>query len=400
MAKKTLKNKNNAFRTALLSFLALILFSNTIFSAAADWKPAVFAALLVPVFILAVLFMLISILHQEQFKQLLHDEAGQFVITIVIAAFLFIGLTPIEEITGATVCGFMAGVSDPAKTYADDQLPFYKTLVYDSNGDPMCDKDADAKYASLTTWAKETNAKQMSSLSKVIANASKFNAEIGYISSRSGFCNMLGVGLGIAGCQAYGVIRGPVGQIITASGLGMLELNTELMLLNFAEKYALNLLLPIGLILRSIHFTRKAGATLIALALSLYLVFPAAILTGQGLCDDFLTFFMKDSSDNYIIDHYKLSRAEFPSLDTDNECDPYEPNEGRLVTMIESFQKRHADDPTINLDASVSDSVIFLVIVRTLLMGAFVLTATITSVRMLAQLFGTEVDVSSIARLS
>lgn len=56
----------------------------------------------------------------------------------------------------------------------------------------------------------------------------------------------------------------------------LIELNIQM--LNFVEQNALVLLLPIGLVLRTLFATRKAGGFLIALAIGLYILYPSFIM--------------------------------------------------------------------------------------------------------------------------
>jgi hypothetical protein len=58
--------------------------------------------------------------------------------------------------------------------------------------------------------------------------------------------------------------------------LMLLELNVQI--LTFVEQNALLLLLPIGLVLRTLFATRRVGGFLIALAIGLYVLFPAFIM--------------------------------------------------------------------------------------------------------------------------
>ncbi len=67
------------------------------------------------------------------------------------------------------------------------------------------------------------------------------------------------------------------GQLFTMQLLLMLiELNIQM--LNFVAQNSLLLLLPVGLVLRTLFVTRKAGGFLIALALGLYLFYPSFVL--------------------------------------------------------------------------------------------------------------------------
>jgi hypothetical protein len=58
--------------------------------------------------------------------------------------------------------------------------------------------------------------------------------------------------------------------------LMLVELNIQL--LNFVAQNSLLLLLPIGLVLRTVFATRKVGGFLIALAIGLYIFYPAFVL--------------------------------------------------------------------------------------------------------------------------
>jgi hypothetical protein len=58
--------------------------------------------------------------------------------------------------------------------------------------------------------------------------------------------------------------------------LMLLELNIQI--LNFVAQNSLLLLLPVGLVLRTLFATRKAGGFLIALAIGLYIFYPAFVL--------------------------------------------------------------------------------------------------------------------------
>jgi len=106
------------------------------------------------------------------------------------------------------------------------------------------------------------------------------------------------------------------GQLFLMQALLMLvELNIQM--LNFVGQNALLLLLPVGLVLRTFFATRKAGGFLVALAIGMYLFYPALVLvfpnpsesvanatavvgdfTGNGL---YATAPVIDLNDNYAI---------------------------------------------------------------------------------------------------
>jgi hypothetical protein len=271
-------------------------------------------------------------------------------------------------------------------------------------------------------WANQVTANHIRLLEAQMLYATEFNAKVGAVSSVSAFCNLMGAGLTVAGCSAYGVLRGPVGQLLNAQGLGLIELRAQQLLLSIASNYALTLLLPLGLLLRCLHFSRKAGGTLIALALSIYIVLPISIVLAQSLADGFA--FTYPSIANLGSGTYHAGRGIYPSLKFDYatlsaggslsnaiECDPTEPDEQKFIDKVHGLMvPLDANnqpvppspylDGTLEAGSTLSERVLFLAIVRTLLMGALALTMVITSVRVLGKIFGAEIEVWSIARLS
>ena len=57
------------------------------------------------------------------------------------------------------------------------------------------------------------------------------------------------------------------------------------MLLNFVEESAMSVLLPFGLLLRAIPFSRRTGSTIIAVAFAAYFIYPLTILVNQQIWD-------------------------------------------------------------------------------------------------------------------
>ena len=415
-----MKKENLAFapdlRALLFATIAILSLSPSIF-AAADWQPAVGVALLIPAIVIAIAYMAISALHIEHYKQMLHDEAANLVLTALIALIIIAGMGVFENLAGGIVCASSQTIGGGCTSKAPAGLeetffPYCSSMNYGADGMPICSPDSGEMYSKPLQWADAVNKKQIIIVKEQIAYATEFNAKIGAASSVSGFCNMVGVGLGIAGCSAYGTMRGPVSQLIMALGTGLMELEAIQILLGFISNYALTLLLPLGVILRSIHVTRKMGGTIIALSLSLYLVFPAAILISQSLADQFLYY-----TDGSTMPYVSLSFATpgtYPSIalpgnfdlgtPSDYECNPFEPSESKFISTVRGIFRNSGGINTEVVGApaetSIAYKLIFIAIVRTLLMGALVLTLTILAVRAIGKELGAEVDASAIARLS
>lgn len=378
-------------------------------SQSSSWQPAVAAALMINVGVLLLVFMAVNALRLEQFRAMLYDEAGHLVVTVLIVALLVAGLSDITNVTKGISCGFGASAcEDQSRSQAvRDGSTLCYTMKADANSPVVC-----PAYSAME-WAKLVNSRRVNLLNEQMQQAIEFNSKIGAVSSVSAFCNLLGTGLTVAGCSGYGVMRGPVGQLVMASGIGLMELNVQQILLALAEKYALVLLLPLGLLLRCLHFTRKAGGTLIAIALALYVVLPPSILLSQALVDGFVggydSLAQLKSYPNLNF-NYEMLADGFRGSEV-MECDPSEPDEQNFISKVNGLQasKDIGGNPastaadkinTLEAGSSVSERVLFHVIVRTLLMDALVLTMLIMAIRVLGKLLGTEIEVSAIARLS
>lgn len=107
--------------------------------------------------------------------------------------------------------------------------------------------------------------------------------------------NILGYYQGLSlNFGAFSVV--PFGNLSSVSGVlsaQLLSLNLIMILVGlniqiavFIEQNALSLLLPVGLVLRSLFATRKVGGFLIALAVGLYIFYPTFVLVFPGPQDN------------------------------------------------------------------------------------------------------------------
>ncbi|VVB57742.1 Uncharacterised protein [uncultured archaeon] len=389
----------------LLSFFFLVPFLH---AAPQAWQPAVGAALVLNILVVALMFMVITALHLDHFKGMVYEEGGQLLVTMILAALLIGGLSDIEGVSHAIGCagGTYSCSLGPVPANDLSLLPLCSTMVSSPGAAPVCPA------LSVMDWSQRVTAGQIALLEKQVVYATEFNAKMGAVSSVSAFCNLMGTGLTVAGCSAYGVMRGPSGQLINAVGFGLMELKAQQILLALAQNYALALLLPLGLLLRSLHFTRKAGGTLIALALSIYLILPISILLAQSLVDGFLSLPTYNHLGVLTSSTYPSVKFDYNALAAGGsitgaiECDPTDPDEQHLVDKVNGLlapmdaQGNAVMAGSLESGSSLAERVMFMVIVRTLMMGALALTMTITAVRVLGKMFGAEIEVWSIARLS
>ena len=405
----------------LFFFVSAIILLSPSLHAAQDWKPAVLAAVLISVFVLAVVYMLVHVLHWDQFKGLIKDELGQTFITFLLVVLLIGGLPDAESAASRLVCGVSgmpdfcpASVSACSGTFTPGSVPPQCSLIFCKTAD-FSGGNATCPIAQpLNTWALALNSQGQGLLGGVLGKALIFNRDVGYVSSVSGFCNMLGVGFTVAGCAGYGAMRGAVGQLLNAIGIGMMDMQAEHILLEMnATGFTLSLLLPLGILLRALHWTRKAGGTLIALALSLYFIFPSALLLGQAMADQFIkpdTPASPTSPASPGSPYQNLSSVSFPTMGgaynplapSTFECNPFDPKEDKMVsTMNRLIAPDPANGPAALLqNPSPVDQILFIVLIRNLFMTVVALTVTLSAVRVLGHALGAEIDVWGIARLS
>jgi hypothetical protein len=155
--------------------------------------------------------------------------------------------------------------------------------------------------------------------------------------------------------------------------------------------------MPLGILLRALHWTRKAGGIILAIAISLYLVFPAVLLVGQGMADAFVR-------------HTDLTIASGHAGGYDGAinfaapvCAPEAPDAWELMNAAQGIRNSGTDQNKISAvtsEASIVDRIIFQVFARALLVTVLALTVTMGAIRVIGHMLATEIDVTAIARMS
>ncbi|MDE1798103.1 MAG: hypothetical protein KGH63_01710, partial [Candidatus Micrarchaeota archaeon] len=290
------------------------------------WQGAVMAAIFIALLVAAFAYMVVHLMHLEQLKALVREELFQVGLVAVLAGLLITGLPFLDSVTHNLTCYASDVAVCPVSVEAPTANPVYSFCsVAVPNPKPNPDGNPPSvcpSTAPLSAWALQVVGNQRATLSTFISGMGKYSNQLGLVGSKSGFCAMLGVGFGVAGCSAYSSLRGPVGQLLNAAGMGLMDLQAEILLLQLNAGATLSLLLPLGLLLRALHFSRKVGATLIALSISLYIVFPATLLIAQGMADRFII-------ENQVRDSGGSLHAVWASLPVPNggalTCDPFDP---------------------------------------------------------------------------
>jgi hypothetical protein len=199
-------------------------------------------------------------------------------------------------------------------------------------------------------------------------------------STKSQYCGLSGAGFNIAPCGSFSALSAPLTLALQALSLSIAELSSLKVLALFGKTYSFTLLLPVGIILRTLRFTRGAGALFIGLAVSLYLFVPITAI------------FMDDIT--------APSAPSGSSLDLPDvgaqECDVQD-----FSTEV-GFSYANADNAKEHFSA-LEDAVggyLYLFLVRGTMFTIVTLLAFFAAFRWISRLAGAEVDISALMRIA
>lgn len=207
-------------------------------------------------------------------------------------------------------------------------------------------------------------------------SVTQMDNQIAKESSKTMSCSIVSIGYTVSACGGYSMLSTPLSMSGSIVGFAIGELYSMKRLINISKNYAMSLLLPIGIVLRTFKFTRGAGGFLIATAISMHILIPAGILFNQMLVDTFIA----EAGAGY---NGGLSTAV-------SECDPdagigvYGGDTGAQDTLA-----------TFRTDLQ---QVVFSVLVRGTLGPVLALLIMTAGIRALTSLGGAEVDVSALGR--
>jgi len=211
--------------------------------------------------------------------------------------------------------------------------------------------------------------------------------EIGQQASRGIYCSMMGVGFTLSNCGQLNAFRGS----LTAAGFtalaGMLDIYAQQAILSFAARYAFTLVIPLGLFFRCFKMSRPAGGALIAIGFGFYSAYPLAIAGSTKLLTGMSEPLMLEPPLSAVP---KLSDAQDP---VPKVCDPYETDS--------SIPRKQFNEYAASLTSpEVAQGLTYFVIVKVVFLSILSLILTLGFIREIAKLLGSEIDVSSLARIT
>jgi len=222
---------------------------------------------------------------------------------------------------------------------------------------------------------------EMAGILSTIQSNDKHNQVEG---SKSSQCSIMGTGYGVSGCGGYSMLATPMSMAGGIVGFSIGELGAIHRLIQISNDYAFSLLLPLGIVLRTIKLTRGAGGLLIALGISLHIMLPAGIIFSEMLVASFAA-----SSESAAY----TGGADSIDWD-DNEC-----NAGD--TMPTFGDKTGNEESAINVFNTMRANIrkyMFVAMIRGTLGPVMALLLMAGSIKAISSAAGSEVDVSALSR--
>jgi len=200
--------------------------------------------------------------------------------------------------------------------------------------------------------------------------------DLGREASKSIFCNFKGVGFTLVNCSPLNAFRGAMMPAGFASSAAIMDLYAQRVLLSFARYTAFNMLIPVGLLFRCFKFSRGAGNALIAVGFGFYTVYPLTIVATDRLLHG-------SNPSTTTIENFMAGHECDPTLTNTDKSRDYVVNRAKAMTSFDMV-----------------NSAIYIVIVRVVLGSILNLIITLGFIRMFARILGSELDISSLARIS
>jgi len=342
-------------KVLLLAMLALL--PSALYAADGEyaWQLPALLAVLASFSVLVIFYLFTYLVDSPQMRPIVTGEMFQVFITLVMIA-AFVGVE-----------GFSGEVLSPAFGEAFGAEPGMNQLDY-----------AIAITQSVVDWEWAT----------MLALDDMMVAPLGALSSVSGNCAFLGFSYTFNGCAGIGVPFSSMNIAVRVFSTALMSAHSQLLLLKLAGDFFFPILLPIGLFLRAFHVTRGAGGLLIAVAVAFYFIYPLGVVITKGMFDSVLD---EDSTlGGEIPIPTFVSPSEGSGLwDVPGDCNPFDMDFGYTRNAINKV-----------IEPELVNRLLYHFFVGGLLNTALNLLIALTSVKALSRIFGTEVDVSALARVT
>ncbi len=240
-----------------------------------------------------------------------------------------------------------------------------------------------------------------SDVKDALAGLAHMDQNISVEASKGGQCNIFGMGYSISGCGGYSMLAAPLSMAGGIVGFAMAEIAAMERLVQISIDYALNFILPLGILLRTFKMTRGAGGFMIALAVAMHIMLPAGIIFNSMLAQTFLAD--STASADYAAPLDKsVSITACDSMDTmtlgdSDSISKKVKSDGLDASVDTSTNEGRAVNSYLNMRNALKGYLYAMVIEAT--MGPILaLLLMVASLRTLTSIAGAEVDVSAVSR--
>ena len=328
-------------------FIMLLLLS----TAFAGWESTAFLAIMTSLMILILFYMVAFAFQARTLKIMVKDEFFQL-IALILMMVLFFGANNLIDVISQ---GFsLSGTSTNLQ---------------------------DAAILKLTTTL---NGK--GGIKEIYKDIREADADVGLQASSGFSCSIMSVGYFVSGCGGYTMLQTPFSIVGSILGFSIGELTVMIHLLTLSKTYALTLLLPIGIVLRTFKVTRGAGGLLLGVALSLHLLMPMGVVFMDYFAEAFETYNTETITgvkpsikSDYIGSSKSLSVVECEPADTGED------NDNNAIKTYTTFRK------------SIR-GFLYIILVKATLTPVVALFMFVGGVRMISALGGAAIDVSALGR--
>ncbi len=240
-----------------------------------DWGPVAIYSLLISLFVVVLAYLVAEILRSPQLNAWAKNELHEFIISALIVANLFVGLTIMNAIVSDMTHGLdHFGVANDyldTLSYSGSVEDFTKCMDHVITGAPWIGKCPGSLVIAYTVLsAYETISGILGSLyiQLLVAGPRLFYIKLGMVP--------------IAGLEQFTL---PILSLTDMVGIVLMATLAQKALLTFFKESMFSLFLPLGIVLRAFPLSRKLGATIIAVAVTCYVVYPLTLVMDQGIYD-------------------------------------------------------------------------------------------------------------------
>lgn len=326
----------------LPSALFLMLLSNPASAAGIDVSYS-FGAIMIGIVLISLGYMATYLFNAPQIRAMLQDELVQVMAS---GAMLLIIAGVALEVDVYVMSAMKA--ADPAGSYGD--------------------------ISSAMDAANSVILSNINMVSGIYDDAHFRSIEIGKEGSKNVFCTFLGVGFSLNNCGQLNAFRGNLTTTGFVSSAALSDLFAQQALISLSRNLAFTFFIPIGLFFRCFKASRRAGGALIAIGFGFYTAYPVAtIATEKMLHGDTM-----------------LPKADLPQV---RECDPFETDNSAARRYVQQYAGDLSNFDTV-------ENIAYNTVVRVVFSSIFNLMVTLAFIRAFAHMIGSDIDVSSLARIS